>query len=193
MTTAKGGRFGAIHAMKRELGLDDGSYRSLLKRVTGKTSLRDMSPDELGLVAGTLRDQGAGRQSRLGGPYGAKLQALWISGWQLGVVHNRANAALLAFIKAQTGIEHTRFLRDPKDARKAVEALKSWLTREAGVDWSISPDPQHCVIAAQLRLLAMTEGDMIALDGGADLTRGRDRLAAMQTLGSCIRANRGRA
>lgn len=143
----------AINAMRNELGLEEQDYRGLLERVTGKVSLRAMSPGELGRVMDDLRAKGAGRANRLAGPYAGKLQALWISGWNLGVVRNRDDAALLAFVKAKTGIEHTRFLRNAADARKAVEALKQWLAREAGVNWSAFKDPQDCVIAAQRRLL----------------------------------------
>nr|WP_325176349.1 regulatory protein GemA [Sinorhizobium medicae] len=73
---------------------------------------------------------------QLTGRFAAKLQALWIAAHNLGIVKNRDDAALITFVKRQTGIDHVRFLRFPDDARKAVEALKGWIAREGGVDWS---------------------------------------------------------
>ena len=74
---------------------------------------------------------------KLSGRYAAKLQALWIAGWNLGIFENRDDAALEAFVKRQTGLDAVRFCRDPQDARKAIEALKAILARE-GVDWTVS-------------------------------------------------------
>lgn len=131
----------AIHVAKKHLGLDDDTYRAKLKRLTGKTSVKEMSEAERQNVLLVFRQEGFepasrrrpdGRQ-KLTGPYVKKLQALWIAGYNLGIVENRDDAALLAFVKRQTGIDHTRFLHEAADARKAIEALKSWLTREGGI------------------------------------------------------------
>lgn len=128
----------AIYGERRRLGLDDDSARDLYARVTGKTGLTLMSPAEHEKVLAELRRQnGASTPDRKGlqGPFAKKLQALWIAGWNLGLVRDRTDAALLAFVERQTGISHTRFLIGEADARKAVEALKSWTAR-AGVDWT---------------------------------------------------------
>lgn len=132
----------AINVAKRDLSMEEPDYRSLLERVTGKVSLRQMNSAEHVRVLDELRAKGAPKLlvkgKELPGPYAKKLQALWIAGWNLGVVHVRTDAAMLTFIKRQTGIEHTRFLRDPADAKKAVEALKGWIAREGGVVWGTS-------------------------------------------------------
>ncbi|MBX3580807.1 MAG: regulatory protein GemA [Rhizobiaceae bacterium] len=129
----------AIHVAKKQLGLDDDTYRSMLKVVTGKTSARDMTPAEQHAVVQELRRRGfkPGKKG-LEGPFARKLQALWIAAWNLGIVRDRKDSAMLAFIRRQTGIDHTRFLLDAEDADKAIEALKSWMNREAGVDWSVT-------------------------------------------------------
>lgn len=132
-----------LHIAKKELGLDDDTWRDLLERETGKRSSKDMSDGERGRVLDVLKSQGfkpASRSSRKGleGKYAPKLQALWIAGWNLGLIGNRDDMALLAFVKRQTGIDHTRFLRYHDDATKAIEALKKWLARDGGVDWSES-------------------------------------------------------
>jgi hypothetical protein len=127
----------AIHVAKKQLGLDDETYRAVLMRVAGKASAGDMTEAERQRVVDELRRQGFKRAGKgLEGPFAKKLQALWIAAWNLGLVRDRRDVAMLSFVKRQTGIEHTRFLRDPADARKAVEALKGWMAREAKVDWT---------------------------------------------------------
>jgi Protein of unknown function (DUF1018) len=129
----------AIHVAKKQLGLDDDTYRAVLVRVTGKDSCSAMSGTEQQRVIEHFRQQGfkptEGRK-RLSGPFAAKLQALWIGAWNLGLVKNREDAAMLAFVKRQTGIDHVRFLTNAKDAAKAVEGLKAWMARDGGVVWS---------------------------------------------------------
>lgn len=133
-----------IHIAKKELGLDDDAYRDVLMRVTGKASSKDMTITERDDVINEMRRLGwqagasKGGRKRLDGKYAPKLQALWISGWHLGIVRDRSDSALIAFVKRQTGLDHTRFLYDDRDARKVIEALKKWLEREGGVDWSAS-------------------------------------------------------
>ncbi|EJF87162.1 regulatory protein GemA [Bartonella rattimassiliensis] len=126
----------AIHMGKRALGLDDETYRALLYRLTGKQSAKDLNFSEKHLVIAEMKAFGfEPNGKRLEGKYAKKLQALWIAGWNLGIIRDRSDKALLAFVKRQTGIDHIRFLRDSDDASKAIEALKGWLQREGGVDW----------------------------------------------------------
>ena len=130
-----------MHVAKKQLGLDDDTWRDLLERETGKRSSKDMTDRERGRVLEVLKNQGfkpASKASRKGleGKYAPKLQALWIAGYNLGLIRNKEDAALLAFVKRQTGIDHTRFLRYAEDGACAIEALKGWLERDGGVDWS---------------------------------------------------------
>lgn len=130
----------AIHVAKKQLGLDDDAMRDVYQRVTGKRSLREMSPAEQNSVVQELRRTGFkpasnGSRKPLEGKFAKKLQALWIAAWNLGIVENQDDRALVAFVERQTGVSHVRFLRDGDDAAKAIEALKGWMTREAGVDW----------------------------------------------------------
>ncbi|KQZ87219.1 hypothetical protein ASD64_07210 [Mesorhizobium sp. Root157] len=159
----------AIHVAKKQLGLDDDTYRAALVNITGKASTRDMTEAERNKVVAAFRDRGfkpasTGSRKRLEGKYSGKLQALWIAGWNLGVVHNRDDKALIAFVERQTGLSHVRFLHDPADAAKAIEALKSWIAREARVDWSTGfdrPDwlrvPGAQVAIAQWQILLAAE------------------------------------
>lgn len=127
----------AIHVANKQLGLDEDTARDLYERVTGVRSLRMMNNRQLQLIVNEQRRQGfKPAEKGLQGPFAKKLQALWIAAWNLGIVRDRTDAAMLSFVRRQTGIEHTRFLLDADDAAKAIDALKAWMTREAGVDWS---------------------------------------------------------
>ncbi len=135
----------AVHARARELGLDIGTRRVLQTRVTGHASCRDMSAAALRAVlaamdrnpAAKTEPRTAARGDRLPeGPHRGKLWALWLSGWHLGVVETPSEAALARFIERQTGLDAARWAQDERDTGKAIEGLKAWLSREAGVDWS---------------------------------------------------------
>ncbi|MGN6777593.1 regulatory protein GemA [Rhizobium sp.] len=131
----------AIHAGFKQLGIsDDADRRALYARVTGKSGLTLMEPDEQEAVVTELRRLGfkpaerrANGRQKLTGKFAKKLQALWIAAWNLGIVRDRDDKAMLAFVKRQTGIDHTRFLVYADDAAKAIDGLKGWLKREAGV------------------------------------------------------------
>jgi len=188
--------FAAIHVARQQAGLDEETARDLYQRETGKRSLRAMSPGEQVRVLHALRSSAIGPAARLDGPYAKKLIALWLDGWNLGVFADRRQVSLLAFVKRQTGLEHTRFLRDAHQAQSVVEALKKWLSREAGVVWGEHADLMDDVIEAQAQLLSLYDRDAASEDSLAmqafrawrcdDLDRG-GKIAAMQLLGTEIR------
>jgi hypothetical protein len=172
----------AINVAWKARGLDEDTARDVYERVTGKRRLTLMTETEQRAVLASLNSSAAPTRKRgLSGPYAAKLQALWISGWNLGVVHVRTDDAMLSFVKRQTGIEHTRFLRDAADARKAVEALKGWLERSGGVNWGEFLHPQDCVVEAQRRKLGAE----------APAPIGASKTEYMNLLGERIRARAG--
>ncbi|MBB99170.1 MAG: GemA protein [Rhodobacteraceae bacterium] len=126
-----------IHVGLKQLGLVDEDARDLYQRVTGSRSLRAMTPQQHRAVVAELERLGFKRSSkpranRLSGPYAAKLQALWIAAHNLGIIDTASDAALIAFVKRQTGLSHGRFLRHAGDATKVIEALKDWMRRESG-------------------------------------------------------------
>ncbi|WP_027143168.1 regulatory protein GemA [Mesorhizobium sp. WSM3626] len=193
----------AIHVANKQLGLDEDTARDLYQRVTGKRSLREMNPAELTLIITEQRQRGfKPAEKGLQGPFAKKLQALWIASWNLGIVRDRSDAAMLSFVRRQTGIEHTRFLLDADDAAKAIDALKAWITREAGVDWSQSVStaswlrPTGAKIAlAQWQLLSVlravdaTGFRKFVFDKAKPLDQMTDRdwPAVMNTLGEMVR------
>jgi hypothetical protein len=63
---------------------------------------------------------------------------------------------MLAFVERQCGVSHTRFLAEPGAGKAAIEALKSWVAREGGVQWPRDPDIKlykRAVLDAQWRRL----------------------------------------
>ncbi|MER9545587.1 regulatory protein GemA [Mesorhizobium sp. M0437] len=193
----------AIHVANKQLGLDEDTARDLYQRVTGKRSLREMNEREQLRIVEEQRRQGfKPAEKGLQGPFAKKLQALWIAAWNLGIIRDRRDAAMLIFVKRQTGIEHTRFLLDAEDSAKAIDALKAWMTREAGVDWHQSVSMADWlrlsgakIAVAQWQLLSVTKAvdpkgfRQFVWDTAKPLDQMTDRdwPAVMNALGDMIR------
>ncbi|WP_282045555.1 regulatory protein GemA [Roseibium album] len=119
-----------IHVLKNQAKLDDDTYRDILERETGKRSSKGMSHGEHLKVINALTAIAPKQDNqRATGKFARKMQALWIAGYNLGVVSNKSDQAMMAFLKRQTDLEHHRFLQDGKDANKAIDALKLWIRR----------------------------------------------------------------
>lgn len=125
-----------IHVLRKKAGLKDGNYRDLMERETGRRSAKDLSETERRSFAGTLEllSGSPNKQAHMSGPYARKLRALWIAGYNLGVIRNRSDAALLVFLKRQTGLDHARFLHHFEDATRAIHALQQMMRRGTGND-----------------------------------------------------------
>ncbi|TCT39604.1 regulatory protein GemA [Martelella mediterranea] len=198
-----------IHAISNKLGLDDEARRGVYQRVSGKPKLTLMNETERQAVADELKrlddDRRPDGRRKLTGPFAPKLQALWIAAWNLGIVSNRDDKALLAFVKRQTGIDHTRFLYYGDDAAKAIEALKGWMTREADVDWHVDRNCSiwrqadgYRIAMAQWFLLKMQPEnfwpEIWSISGHRSGDRNLSRaewITVMNALGSQIRGRKG--
>lgn len=132
-----------IHTGFRSLGItEDDDKRAFYMRVVGQDSLKIMSDQQHQRIIEEQRRQGfkpalKGKKKRLEGKFASKMQALWIAGYNLGVVTNGSDEALIAFVSRQTGLDHVRFLHHLEDADKAIDGLKQWLSRVSGVDWRV--------------------------------------------------------
>jgi phage gp16-like protein len=176
-----------IHIAKKQLGLDDDLYRDAMFMVVGKRSAKEMTEPERVRVLKHFESCGfkpasnAGSKARFNGPAAAmakKINALWLSGWNLGVIDTPSTSAMEKFISRQTGIAKVQWLADHAEARKVIEALKSWLAREAGVRWS-KDDHARDVVAAQFRLLN--------IDESTDEMDGENLIEVQRRLGKVIR------
>ena len=142
-----------LHIAKKQLGLDDELYRDTLERFTGKRSAKDMTRHEQETVLAHFRKAGfMDKTPRPADAVTKKIIALWLSGWNLGVIQDKRTSAMEAFVKRMTGIDKAAWLRNPKDAAKVIDALKAWLARDASVVWG-GRDPMRDVIEAQLQRL----------------------------------------
>lgn len=180
-------QIGAIHALAKRLGLSEDDRRAFLEAKTGKRSSRDLTALEAGRVIEDLKAQvpesarARPKARTVTGRWGPVLQALWLSGYNLGVVEDRRDEALIAFVERQTSLSHPRFMIEPEDGRSAIEALKAWLAREAKVDWGAKwwvrdtdsgghshlaqrRCPKRSVIAAQAEILRARGESLPAAD-----------------------------
>lgn len=153
-----------IHVAAKQLDIEEDDLRSLYKEKTGKTSLRMMSFGERTKVIEELKRKGFKSKSKTPAPsdkYSAKITALWIAAHNLGITRSKTEKSLLAYVKRMANVDHTRFLRHHEDAEKVIESLKKWMTREAGVDWTVEDrsalaflnDPQGQIVMAQLSIV----------------------------------------
>lgn len=156
-----------IHTLKARAKLGEENYRDLLEQISGRRSAKELSVTQACRVIERLReltgDVGLARGAVAGldSPIGAKLRALWIAAYDLGVVRDRSDRAMLAFVQRQTGVSHTRFLQDSGAGAAAVDGLRAWLARDAGVDW---PSDRRDVIAAKRAVLNAQWLRLVALN-----------------------------
>ena len=133
-------RIKAVQACRRQVaGLeDDDAWRAFLARVAGgQTSLRAMGYRDLGKVLDALhaagaprRDGGASRSRYADDLQTRMMRGLWIEAADAGIVRNRSEEALGAFIRRQTGQDLGAL--SAGNARRVIEALKGMLKRGAG-------------------------------------------------------------
>jgi len=137
-----------IHVAKRDLALDDDTYRAMLIAVTGEASSADLTVPQLERVLGHMKKNGftvrhkapADRprdsKHRPGGlsrnidqdAQSKKIRALWLSLHEIGAVHDRSEAALGTYVKRIAGIDALQWL-DGEQASRVIETLKKWQAR----------------------------------------------------------------
>jgi len=142
-----------IHVAKRQLGVDDDNYRTILHAATGKTSCKDMSLPELNRAMDSFRKLGftptssepkrgkkLSPRTRHKQPISKtqidKIRALWITAYQEGVVSSRYEdgpGGLNQFVRRMTQVDRIDWLKSPYQANKVIEGLKAML-RRAGVE-----------------------------------------------------------
>ncbi|MEG1971349.1 MAG: regulatory protein GemA [Burkholderiaceae bacterium] len=128
-----------IHVAKRDLALDDETYRALLQRVTRQTSTSQCSEGQLERVIAEFKRLGFKVQQKV--PAGApkrpqplahdpdsrKIRALWLFMHEIGVVRDPSEAALTAYVKRIAHVDSLHWLRNPDPV---IEGLKFWAARE---------------------------------------------------------------
>ncbi|MFI8017645.1 gp16 family protein [Serratia marcescens] len=128
-----------IHIASQQLKLDDDTYREMLRSNSGKTSTRDMDVMQLGRVLDSMKRRGwkpkPPRKARAAPtppvadfPQAGKIRALWLEMHDQGIVHDRTEAALQAFIRKMTAVDRLQWLT-PEQASGVIEMLKQWQKR----------------------------------------------------------------
>ena len=115
-------------------------------------------------ASGQPDERGPNRPPLPGGPATRKLRALWHSAYHLGLIHDRSDDALGAWLRRLAHLDGDAGTT-PASLDRPIQALKAWLARAAGVDWrphlSLGQDgrvwerrrPRARVLEAQWRLL----------------------------------------
>lgn len=127
-------RIAKIHIARKELAMEEESYRAMLVRVTGKNSSGLMNVAELDLVIAEFRRLGfaTGTPKAAMRPLSEKAYVRMIVGlWRdlKPFLTDGSHKALCGFVERQTGIEKPEWLA-PEDGASVIEALKDWLERE---------------------------------------------------------------
>ncbi len=126
-----------IHVARRELCMDDDTYRLLLsgmKGLGGATSTADLSVPNLYRVLEQLKQRGfKARPSKKQRPLAAddqskKIRALWLTLHGMGEVRDPSEEALAKFVLKMTGVQALQWLSSDQ-ASQVIENLKKWQLR----------------------------------------------------------------
>lgn len=126
-----------IHVARRELCMDDDTYRLLLsgmKGLGGATSTADLSVPNLYRVLEQLKQRGFKvRPSKKQRPLAAddqskKIRALWLTLHGMGEVRDPSEEALAKFVMKMTGVQALQWLSSDQ-ASQVIENLKKWQLR----------------------------------------------------------------
>lgn len=142
-----------VHVARRDLRLDEETYRSVLRAQGGESSA-DMNAAQLQKAVDAMKSMGfkvaskatgraaPSRGSRRSGGSGAaavagpvvlasdaesrKARAMWLTLHSIGQVRDPSEGALLAYARRQTGMDRMEWVRDMVPV---LEPLKAWLLR----------------------------------------------------------------
>lgn len=124
-----------IHIAKKQLNLDDETYRHLLLTVTKKTSTKDMTIWEQEKVLNNLKSKGFKVKSSkktekitATEPVHKKIRSLWLELADAGEVKDRSEKAINSYVKRIVGVEVMDWLNTAQ-AMTVIESLKRWQAR----------------------------------------------------------------
>lgn len=121
-----------VHIARKELAIQEESYRAILERITGCTSSKDCTEQQLKRLVAEFKRLGwkpkVCRASPEARPYVRKIYALWREAGIVGAVSNASKETLRAFVLRQTGKSAPEFL-GPADANKVNEGIKAMISR----------------------------------------------------------------
>ncbi|WP_409284337.1 gp16 family protein [Pseudomonas protegens] len=134
-----------IHVARREMRMDDETYRLMLSGMTGldgATSTADLSVPNLQRVLEQLKQRGfkprpnkAGTRPRANDEQSRKIRSLWLELHDLGAVRDPSEEALANFVKSMTKVSALQWL-NVAQASRVIENLKQWqhrVTNKGGI------------------------------------------------------------
>lgn len=128
---ARDPRLAQIHIAKKQLGLDDDTYRDVLDRITGQRSARGLTDRaKLDLLTEFKRMgwKGGSHRRKSGKAYVRLVFALWSQLKRDGLWQNPDVSSLRAFVKKMTGCDDPDWLSFDQ-ATVVIEALKKMKER----------------------------------------------------------------
>lgn len=126
-----------IHIAKKDLLLDDDTYRKMLFTVARVNSARDLDFAGRKQVLEHMKARGwkpkqhvpaRTARARADDPQSRKIRALWIELHKAGKVDDPSEDALAAFVKRQTGVDALQWAAKAQKGA-VIEALKAWQLR----------------------------------------------------------------
>ncbi len=131
-----------IHVARRELGMDESTYRSMLANLPGldgATSSAKLTVPQLRLLLDGLKKKGfkvrpkggpgkAGNRKMADDNQSKLIRHLWLSLHGLGAVRDPSEQALAKFVSKMTKVGSLQWLSS-KQASQVIENLKRWLHR----------------------------------------------------------------
>ena len=133
-----------IHVAKRDLSMDDDTYRAILLRIGKKASSADLTIPELEKVLEHLKRSGfkvrsksksapKPEQAKPSRPLAQdleskKIRALWLFLHELGAVKNPSEEALAAYVNRITGVDALQWISG-EQAERLIETMKKWAMR----------------------------------------------------------------
>lgn len=122
-----------IHVAKRDLQLDDETYRAMLWSLARVRSSKELDFTGRKKVLDHLKARGfkvkvAPANKNAGDSRYRKIRALWAELRKRQMVEKDTDQAVRAFIKRTTGAEDFQFLNNHQ-INTVIESLKSWIDR----------------------------------------------------------------
>ena len=149
MKTERNRKLARIHIAKRDLGLDEETYRGMLDALFGRTSAKDLTDAELDQLIEHLVAHGwdGARRARRRrrptlDPQSRKIWALWYRLEGAGAIDSASAEALAGFTARMTGKRDLAALGG-KEKSKLIEALKVWLARTGDRGSRLNPRSSH--------------------------------------------------
>lgn len=141
-----------IHVARRDLALEEGAYRAILKAQGSGESLSAMKIDDIKKVLNYLKGQGfkvrkaKADRKQAETPTGLKVRALWLMLHELGAVKDPSEAALTAYVRRIAKVDDVKWMIGSRNVRTAdeplfrgraelvIETLKKWAMRYLPAD-----------------------------------------------------------